>query len=408
MIARTMRSCRLCLERGHLVPVIDLGHHPLADRFLTADQVREPEVTYPLKLRLCTACGYVGTDYMVPAPARYADPEVAYSYTAGNSAVSRAHFDELAEAIAQRVPASAMAIRGDGRLVVDVGGNDGTLLRAIKDRWPGIAVLNVEPSPAMAELAEQNGIPTHEGFLGGGLFEDASLVVTTNCLNHASDPLDFIHQVHDGLVDGGWFVIEVPSAQHLIADGAWDTIYHEHVSYFTPGALVGVLSAEGFGAIEFSENDYQGGTVRIWARKGIVGIDDNVQTRAHIASSRNTELGWAELAIRAGLARRSLTQQLLEASQDGEPVFAIGAAAKGNTLLNYCRFDDKWIMAIADSSPHKIGKYAPGSHIPIIPESQVPGRARALILPWNIAPFLRDKLAPLRLRYLRYHPQAPT
>ena len=130
-----MRTCRLCLERGHLVPVMDLGHHPLADRFLTADQIREPEVTYPLSLRLCTACGYVGTDYLVPAPTRYADPAVSYSYTAGNSAMSHAHFGELAEAIAQRVPASAMARAGQlagTRLVVDVGGNDGTLLRAIK------------------------------------------------------------------------------------------------------------------------------------------------------------------------------------------------------------------------------------------------------------------------------------
>jgi SAM-dependent methyltransferase len=402
-MTKTMRQCRLCLGRN-LMPVLDLGNHPLADRFLTADQVRGPEITYPLSLRRCAGCGYVGTDYLVSKETRYTDPDNTYSYTAGNSAVSRSHFAELAEAIVQRVPASAMVSRGEGRLVVDVGGNDGTLLRAIKDRWPAAAILNVEPSPAMAELAEQNGVPTHEGFLGSGLFEDASLVVTTNCFNHASDPLSFIRHVHDGLLDGGWFVIEVPDTNRLLIDGAWDTIYHEHVSYFTQEALVGALLEEGFGSIEIDSNNYMGGTMRIWARKAIINSNDETTTmvRAKLRSSKNTELGWAELDIRAGLTRRALIAQLWDAAQDGEPVYAIGAAAKGNTLLNYCRFDSRWIVAIADASPHKIGKFAPGSHIPIVSEETIPPRARALILPWNIAPFLKDKLSHLSLRYLRY------
>lgn len=394
----TKRHCRIC-ESSNTEVVLDLGHHPLADRFLTPAMLDQPETFYPLRVYLCRECGYTGLTHVVHAHTRYQTDE--YSYTASNSPVAVRHFDELASDIAFRHGTLA----GQDRLAVDIGGNDGTLLHAIASKT-GCRVLNVEASKNMAKLSRENGVPVSDH----GLFDDgvsdaimaerggADLIVMTNTFNHISDPVGFMRHVAHAMNPGGMLVIEVPSARELLRAAAFDTIYLEHVSIFSLRTLVDTIWGDGAFWIEHAETvPYQGGSLRVYARKGpSEKIPDYVARQ--IAAEQDETHGpcsagpWRVLGEQAKRMREALIWEL--EGYNKRPAIAIGAAAKGNTLLNYCKLDSRLISCVVDSSPHKIGKFTPGSHIPIVGDDDIPADAtHAVILPWNIAGHLREKYA---------------
>ena len=416
-------SCRVCLSEATEV-VLDLGHHPLADRFLTPAMLDAPETYYPLRVFVCTACGYAGLVHVVSDFQRYVADD--YSYTAGNSPVAIRHFDELALEIVSRVPTLA----GQSTLAVDIGGNDGTLLAAIA-RQTGCRVLNVEASPTMAKLSQRNGVPVTDSMgFGMDVADDirlskggADLIVTTNTLNHIEDVVPTLADVHEALKPGGMLVIEVPSVLELIRRRAWDTVYLEHVHYFTLRALADAIMISGNFAIEHAETvPYQGGSLRVWARKSTGNPRfDHVRTQIE-AEPGPAELAtaWRALGEHAARTRRALVQGVLvtnrlrrsiAAMSAGRPVdpsrptvIAIGAAAKGNTLLNYCRLSASEIACVVDTSPHKIGKFTPGSHIPIVGDDDIPADAtHAVILPWNIAGHMRERYAGRGLEIITPH-----
>lgn len=420
MTTRTDEECRICSSRD-FEPIIDLGHHPLADRFLTKRMLdNEPETTWPLVVHLCAECGYAGLRITVDEQTRYQAAD--YSYTAGNSPVAVKHFAELAAAIVARCGIPGFA--------VDIGGNDGTLLAAIGAESYAADIgskkaqrlLNLEPSQAMLKLSLERGIDTCGMFWARGVRAaeivgtgKVDLFTATNVFNHASDPQSFVREVATGLRDGGWFVFEVPSFAELIRQCSWDTIYLEHVSYFGARSLERLLNDNGL-TIEHAETiAYMGGSLRVFARKRVHGAVESGwptdRDPADIYSAKNYRVF---MALVRG-ARNRLLEQVHEVRAGGAQVIAIGAAAKGNTLLNYCKLGPD-ISCVLDTSPHKIGKFTPGSHIPIVDEAGLPPlenalsnaytglgprtRNAAVILPWNLAEHLTAKYRHLGVDFI--------
>lgn len=393
--------CRLC-QSPRLRKVVDLGWHPLADTFLPADLQYGPETTYPLQLGQCEDCGHVATLYSVSAVDRYQKHE--YSYDSSNSRVSIAHFKSFCDAVRQELAPSSDA------LVVDIGSNVGTLLGHFRDQGHA-RVLGVEPAANIAALAEADGIPTIVDFFGPAaaarILESGpvGLLLSANVVNHADDLPAVLRTAEQVLASDGSFVFEVPYLLELVQRTAFDTIYHEHVHYYGVKPLAACLARHGFGITRIDSLEYMCGSIRVYARRG-VGMAPVVDAmvRAEELFGLYRPETWAAFMRRVLSTKLAVNEHLARIRADGGKIIGIGAATKGNTLLNYCRLDTDLIAYITDASPLKIGKCMPGSHIPIVSDSDIDGSVtHALILPWNIADFLKAKLAHLGLRF--YVPQ---
>jgi len=396
-----IKNCRLC-DSVRISKVIDLGFHPLADTFLTESMLHEPEVWYPLQLGLCHSCGHVFTLFSVSAEDRYQKNE--YSYDSSNSKVSIEHFKEFAEAIIREVKLPYDS------LIVDIGSNVGTLLSHFKS-FGYQNVLGVEPSKNISKIAVESGIPTVNEFFELKAATEISrfglvqLLLSSNVVNHADDLIGLLSTARKVLSDSGIFVFEVPYLFDLIKGTAFDTIYHEHVHYYGLKPLAECLHKQGFSIYKVERLDYMCGSIRVYARSG--GDTDN----SVIDMIRDEEIfglyntSTYELFMkRVRSVKFTVNTHLSAICKDGGKIIGIGAATKGNTFLNYCRLDSDIISYVTDVSPLKIGKFTPGAHIPIISDLDIENDiTHALILPWNIANYLQEKLSPLGLRF--YVPQ---
>lgn len=397
-------KCRLCNSSG-IEKVIDLGYHPLADTFLPEELLYGPEVSYPLQLGLCRACGHVFTLYSVSAVERYQKQD--YSYDSSNSKVSIAHFKEFAQAVlAEKTPKP-------GALVVDIGSNVGTLLSHFKNLGHH-NVLGIEPSGNISVLAKTAGIPTLNEFFSDGIVDSlldagpVQILLSANVLNHADNLSALLQTASKVLARDGVFVFEVPYLMDLVKGTAFDTIYHEHVHYYGIKPLAVSLLKNGFSIFKIDNLEYMCGSIRVYTR---LGNNHSSSVSAMIAEEEALGLydpsTYHQFMERVRMVKRTVNAHLAQVRAAGGKIIGIGAATKGNTFLNYCRLDSDTIAYIADSSPLKIGKLTPGSHIPIIADNDIDEAAtHALILPWNIAPMLETKLAHLGLEF--YVPQVQT
>ena len=385
-------SCHLCTSTG-LRKIIDLGFHPLADSFLKKEQLEEPEEHYPLTVLLCMSCGHAMNSYVVPPEKRYQEHD--YSYDSSNSKVSIRHFADMARDVTARVGLKK------GELVVDIGSSVGTLLSAFKQE-SDVEIVGIEPAPNIADIAEKKGIPTIRDFWGPRAAESvlahgkAKLITSTNAFNHVSNLDDFMHAVVEALGASGSLVIEVPYLLPLVEKLAFDTMYLEHVSYFAVKPLVLFFKKFGMIITDVEENEYMGGSLRLSV--SLKGAESQ-RLRACIAKEEAAHLydpaTYEKFSKKIREFKYALVKQLLDARLSGGIVIGIGAPAKGNTLLNYCGIDASILDFITDASPLKINKYTPGTHIPIVPDEAITSSVtHALILPWNIADFLKEKLAP--------------
>ena len=384
-------SCRLCSSRD-LDLILDLGHHPLADTFLKKGQLLQPETTYPLQVLLCRACGHATSAFEVSEAKRYQENE--YSYDSSNSKVSVQHFNDFAENVIFR--------EGVGKedLVVDIGSNVGTLLEAFRFQ-SGAKIMGVEPSANIASLAEKNNIPTIQDFFGDSAVQrilkvgKAKVITTTNVFNHIGNLDSLMRNILKILSTDGVFVIEVPYLLHLVQKRAFDTIYLEHVSYFAVKPLAKYFEKFGLIITDIIENDYMGGSIRLYVHFGskhapVVEKSTAKEEKAKLYSLDTYKKFSAEMLE----FKMSLLEQIIKARTLGGKIIGIGAATKGNTLLNYCKIDGTLLDFITDASPLKVGKYTPGSHIPILSDEVInKDVTHAIILPWNIADFLKNKLA---------------
>ncbi len=395
-----VRKCSLC-GSGNIRKVIDFGLHPLADTFLSAERIGERQSFYPLQVGLCLRCGYVMSLYVVSAEERYQASE--YSYDSSNSPVAVRHFDEMARQISQRNSLS----KSD--LAVDIGSNVGTLLGFIEQR-SGARVLGVEPSANIAAIARKNGIPTVNDFFNlraiAKVKQQAKAISATNVFNHIEDQDALFKTLKKFLSKDGEFMIETPYLVTLLEKGAFDTIYLEHVSYFTVGAHNRFFNKKGFYIYHLELNDYMGGSIRV-----CIGKDKKKENRALIKKyiALEEKRGLRDLATYALFSRKidafkfDLCKKLYAVRSRGGKVAGVGAATKGNTLLNFCKIDRSLVSYIAETSKLKIGKFAPGSLIPIVDEAIMKNDAaltHVLILPWNIGAFLKSKLKYLNVEFI--------
>lgn len=394
-------SCHLCASKN-LVKVLDLGFHPLADFFIKKEQLQRTEKRYPLSLLLCLDCGHGMNSFIVPAETRYQEND--YSYDSGNSKISIKHFNDMANEVGKR----AKLKKND--LVVDIGSNIGTLLSAFKKI--GAKIQGVDPAPNIAALAEKNGISTINDFFNARASKKilkkgkAKVVTMTNTFNHISNLDQFMKDLVSILHQEGVFVIELPYFLEILRKKHFDVIYLEHVSYIAIKPLVPYFKKFGLSITHLEENDYMSGSIRIF-----VGFSKQSPLVAkQIASEEKYGLynkkQWEKLSQEIEKSKNKVLLELKKARKKGGKIVAIGAAAKGNTLLNYFEIDSKLVDFATDASPLKIGKYTPGSRLPIFSDDAIDGSVtHALILAWNIADFLKAKISPKhpKLQFITPH-----
>ncbi len=393
-----IKECQLC-RSSNLQLIIDLNYHPLADTFLATTQLNEPEIFYPLRVLICQDCGYTTLQYVVSAKTRY--QEVDYSYTSSNSPVAIKHFAEMAKETINKLNLTSQD------LVVDIGSNAGTLLESFH-KLSGCEIIGVEPAPNIARLAEKNKIPTINDFFNKNSVQKilqkqpAKIITCTNTFNHITDLNEFMKNIKNLLDDNGFFIFEAPYLLHLVQKTAFDTIYLEHVSYFSFKPFSRFFEQFGLYISDIEENEYMGGSVRVSVGKN---NENKALVKKYIKAEEEADIydlhTYKVFMSQIEKLKFNLCRQLYEVKNQGEKIIGIGAATKGNTLLNYCQIDNSLIDFITDSSPLKIGKYTPGSRILIKNDVEItPDINYALILPWNIASFLKEKLKHLNLKFI--------
>lgn len=395
-------ECFLCKSKK-LYPAIDLGFHPLADTFLKEEQLQKPETRYSLNVVACEDCGHLMNGYIVPAQARYQENE--YSYDSSNSKVAISHFDEFAN------EASKLAKITDNDLVVDIGSNVGTLLSKFRDHAK-CEVLGIEPSRNIAEIAKKNGVKTIENFFNSVAVKEAlktskaKLITGTNVYNHIEDQEEFAKNVQSLLADDGMLAFEAPYAGTLVDETSFDTIYLEHASYFFVAPLQKFWKRFGFKINHISLNSYMGGSMRVYISRHLHESPEvSKMIKAENAKGYFMPKTYQAFMKRTVDLKTDLMKNLYQIKAGGGVIIGIGAATKGNTLLNYCGIDSSVLEYVTDASPLKIGKYTPGSHILIKDDSDIDNKVvtHGVILPWNIGDFLSKKLSHLGIEFIVPH-----
>lgn len=395
-------KCFLC-DSKKLYLAIDLGYHPLADTFLKPSQLNEPEARYPLNVVACKDCGHLMNGYIVPAEARYQENE--YSYDSSNSAVAISHFDEFAG------QAIEIADIDEDDLVIDVGSNVGTFLDKFRER-SGCKVLGIEPSKNIAKLAEKNGVKTIQDFFNSNSVKKAKkvskakLITGTNVYNHIENQKEFARNVKDILTEDGMVAIEAPYAGTLVDETSFDTIYLEHASYFFVEPLKKFWGKYGFKINHIELNSYMGGSTRFYLARHLAESPDVAKM-----IKRERSEGYFKPKTYQAFQQRTvdfktdLMKKLYQIKDKGGVIIGIGAATKGNTLLNYCGIDSSLLDYVTDASPLKVGKYTPGSHIIIKHDKDINKKVvtHGVILPWNIGKFLSKKLGHLGIKFIVPH-----
>jgi SAM-dependent methyltransferase len=377
--------CRHCAAPLDLV-VIDLGHQPASNAYLSSGQLAGTEVFAPLKVYVCTAC------WLVQLPAFHASHELFTADYAYFSSVSTSWVDH-----AERY-ASAMIARfglGADDWVVEIASNDGYLLQFVQAA--GVPCTGIEPTASTAAAARAKGIESIERFFGVDLARElvasrghASLMAANNVLAHVPDINDFVAGFAELLAPQGVATFEFPHLVNLIEQAQFDTIYHEHCSYLSLTAVQAIFAAQGLRVFDVEPIPTHGGSLRVFACRGDAGFETQPAVSAMLADEAAkgvTSPAWyASLAPRAAAIKLDLLEFLVRCRREGRRVAAYGAAAKGNTLLNYAGVHADLIDFVCDGAPSKQGQYMPGSHIPILPPAALAERKPdyVLILPWNL------------------------
>lgn len=381
----SMTQCRFC-DAPLTQTVADLGAMPLANSYLEALDAADQEQAYPLHARVCGTCRLVQVENAVPPDAIFSD--YAYFSSYASSWVDHAKaYTEMARQRFDLTPHSQ---------VIEVASNDGYLLKHFIAA--DIPVLGIEPAANVAAAAESAGVPTRIAFFGQDLAEQlrgegiaADLLLGNNVLAHVPDLNDFVAGLSVLLKGEGVLTMEFPHLLRMIEAVQFDTIYHEHYSYFSLLTVEQVFARHGLRLFDVEELPTHGGSLRIFAcpadssrqteGRGLVAVRDQ-ERRAGLAENDI----YNRFQDRVSAVRDGLCAFLKTAREDGKRVAAYGAAAKGNTLLNFCDFGPDDLPYVVDISPHKQGRYLPGSHIPIKPVEYLREDQPdyVLILPWNL------------------------
>jgi SAM-dependent methyltransferase len=392
----TSKHCRFC-NAGLKHTFVDLGRSPLANSLLSAEDVERGEASYPLHAYVCDNCFLVQLQEFERAENIFSD----YLYFSSFSQLWLQHCRAYAEKMTKRLAL-------DGRsLVVEVASNDGYLLQYFKER--GIGVLGVEPAANVAKVAQDRGIATEVAFFGAetarrlaAAGRSADLMAANNVLAHVPDLHDFVAGFKLLLKPAGTATFEFPHLLRLIKERQFDTIYHEHFSYFSFLVVDGIFAQHGLRIYDVETLPTHGGSLRLFVCHADAPFASTSEVDELIAKERAAGLDridtYASFAGAVIDIKCQLLDFLIDARKKGKSVVGYGAPAKGNTLLNYCGVGPELISYTVDVSPHKQGRYLPGVQIPIYaPERILQTKPHyVLILPWNIKEEITDKMAAIR------------
>lgn len=396
-------TCRNCGgQSAHTF--VDLGLSPLANSNVAPENAAMEDPTYPLHARVCDACLLVQVDDVVPADEIFSHD---YAYFSSYSDSWLDHCARFAKAAIERYDLNSKT------LVMEIASNDGYLLQYFKAA--GVPVLGIEPTANTAAVAIEKGIATRIDFFGTRLAQKLvdegirpRLITSANVLAHVPDIRDFAEGVAMILEGDAVYTVEFPQLLSLIENAQFDTIYHEHFSYLSLYSTEQVLHAVGLRVFDVETLPTHGGSLRVHACRADASHKEHTrvgeQRARESAAGLDTLKGYEGFGKKVEAIRNGLVSYLDTARKDGRKVVAYGAAAKGNTLLNYCGIKADAIAYAVDRNPAKQGKLMPGSHIPIKPvEALYDDRPDdILILPWNIKDEIVTQLADLRAEGTRF------
>jgi hypothetical protein len=401
-------NCRHCATplRHNL---LDLGFAPPSNAYLTDEDLSRPEKYYPLRVKVCDGCWLVQTEDYANA---YELFSANYAYFSSTSSSWLKHARDYSDHVIERFNL------GSNSQVVEIASNDGYLLRNFVSA--GIPCLGIEPTTGTAKAAEALGIPVLREFFGEALAHKlrdqgtrADLIIGNNVYAHVPDINDFTRGLKAALKPDGTITLEFPHLMRLIERAQFDTVYHEHFSYLSLQTVSRIFAAAGLRVWNVEELPTHGGSLRVYG----CHQDDPRLTQAAVSGIFQSEIqhGLQDLATylkfqpRADKIKDDLLSFLLEQKRSGKKVAAYGAAAKGNTLLNYAGVRADLVEFVFDAAQAKQGKYLPGSHIPILHPSEMLNRAFdwVLILPWNIASEVVEQNAVLKTKSVRFVTAVP-
>jgi predicted TPR repeat methyltransferase len=391
-------KCRHC-DAELSVPLIDLGSSPPSNAYLSEDSLKRPEKWFPLKVLVCNQCWLVQTEDYAGAEELF---DADYAYFSSFSTSWLKHAEQYVASMVSRFGLN------EESHVVEIAANDGYLLQYVKAK--NISCLGIEPTASTAKAAKEKGIEIVEEFFGVELAKklvkagkQADLIAANNVLAHVPDINDFIGGFAHLLKASGVSTFEFPHLMQMVKFTQFDTIYHEHFSYLSLTAVNRIFERNGLHVFDVQEITTHGGSLRVFAQRKDQGQHAVSPAVTELLSREGaagitTEAYYAEFQERANQVKYDLIEFLIKAKREGKKVVAYGAAAKGNTLLNYAGIRPDLLSMVVDRNPAKQNKYLPGSRIPIVDESIIrqENRDYVLILPWNLRHEVTEQLNYIR------------
>ncbi len=393
----TGARCRFC-QTPLRHTFVDLGMSPLCESFLTAEQLNQMEPFYPLHVYVCEQCFLVQLE-------EYVAPEhifTEYAYFSSYADTWLRHCQRYTELMIERFHLNSQS------QVIELASNDGYLLQYFVQK--GIPALGIEPARNVAKVALDKGVPTLVEFFDQTLAQrlvdegkQADLLLGNNVLAQIPDLNNFVAGMKRLLKPHGVITIEFPHLMRLMAGNQFDTIYHEHFSYFSFTTAEKIFAQHGLTLFDVDELPTHGGSIRIYARH-TEDTSKPVSSQVSLMRQREAEAGFGQLACYSQFAeqvkatKRRLLHFLIEAKQAGKTIVGYGAPGKGNTLLNYCGIRTDFLDYTVDRNPYKHGRFLPGTRIPIFPPDQIKATQPdyVLILPWNFKDEIMQQIAYIR------------
>jgi len=394
----TRDSCRICGSKD-LVLILDLGETPLANGFLSKTELDKKEEKFPLAVYFCKECSLVQLFDVV-------DPKILfgkYHFMTSASKPSVDHFAKFGKELADRF------VKSKNDLVIDIGGNDGTLLGNLKDFC---RVLNIEPAGNIAEISNKNGISTINYFFSSDLakkvldeYGKAAVISANNIIAHTDKVKDVFAGANLLLKDGGVFVFEAHWVKNLIGEGGFDQVYHEHLCYYSLHALKRLIESSGLFINDVKSVPMQGESLRVYAgkTKGSSPAVDEFLKKEKEAGITNVET-YLDFSSKVANNAKKVKELLVSLKSQGKKIIGYGAAAKGNTLLNYFGIGADLLDYIVDTTPIKQGLYSPGSHVPVVHPEKIKEQTPdyIFILAWNYADAIIEKERSLKEKGVKF------
>ena len=391
-------KCRHC-QTELTLPLIDLGTAPPSNAYLNQQTLHAPEKYFPLRVLVCTGCWLVQTEDYAGADELFS---ADYAYFSSFSTTWLKHAEQYVADMAQRFALNANSH------IIEVAANDGYLLQYAKAR--GIPCLGIEPTASTAEAARAKGIEIVEEFFGVKLArqlaaqgQQADLTAANNVLAHVPDINDFVGGFAALLKPAGVATFEFPHLLRLVTENQFDTIYHEHYSYLSLTTVQRIFEHNGLSVFDVEELPTHGGSLRVYAQRKDSGVREPSQNVAKLleretAAGMNNTAFYAGFQAKANKVKNDLLVFLIESQRAGKTVAGYGAAAKGNTLLNYAGVRPDLLPYVVDRNPAKQNKFLPGCRIPIAAEAHLKQTRPdyVVILPWNLREEVMDQLAYIR------------